>query len=1139
MKRKLLHALCSITMSAGLSLIPGLMFSQAATLKQPDDSPPKTDSRQPAYEASVSRNTAAVYSAAVTVTGKVTDEAGESIPGVNVLVKGTSVGTTSDSNGDYTLNVPDGAGVLVFSFIGYMSQEVSIDNRTVINVTLKTDVISLSEVVVTGYGSQSKRDITGAVSTIDNKQLLSTPSTNVGQALQGKVAGVTVGNENSPGGGVMVRIRGFGTINDNSPLYVIDGVPTKGSLNTINQNDIESIQILKDASSASIYGSRAGNGVVIITTKKGKMGKPVFTYDMYVGTQRPGKFLDLLNTEEYAQLTWEARKNAGAVGANGNPVHAQFGNGPTPTIPDYIFPAGAMEGDPRVAQDASGKYINYSSNIDGADFNKTKWLITKANKTGTDWLDEIYNPAPIQNHQIGVSGGTEAGRYAISLNYFDQEGIMRFTNFKRYTMRSNTEFNITKRIRVGENFQLGYSQRVNQPNGNSQESNPTSFAFRIQPIVPVYDVSGVTFAGTRGTDLDNSRNPVADLWRNKDNIQKEVRIFGNAYAEVDILENLTAKTSFGIDYTIFNFRDYTIRDIESAESRGSNSLKTTNNFEWTWTWFNTLTYNATLADNHRLNFIVGVEAIKDYYETFDASRTNFASDDLDNRYLSGGTGVQTNNGGASNWTLASEFAKVNYSFLDKYLLEGTVRRDRSSRFSAENLVAYFPAVSAGWVFSEEGFAESFKSWLDRAKLRAGWGQTGNQEIGYYNPYTIFSTNPITSFYDLSGTRTSAIPGYELTQFGNANAKWETTTSTNIGLDVTLLSGKFDVAIDWYNRTTTDMLFPVSAPLTSGVATVPFQNIGSMRNRGIDLALGYHGQSLGGELTYSVEGNFSTYRNTVTKTTGDANTQYFGINDERIQNFVVTQQNYPISSFFGYTIDGIFQTDDEAAAAPVNNLGTNQNRAGRFIFRDVSGPNGVPDGVINTSDLSIIGNPHPDFTYGITVNVNYKNFGLSLFGQGVQGNEIFNYVKYWTDFPTFAGNRSTRMLYDSWRPGKTDAILPQLTSSDQVSILPSTYYLESGSYFRFKNIQLTYTLPKALVSKAGLTSVRVYVQGQNLITITNYSGMDPEINLRNYVAGNDRVAGSFNYTSGGDRQLGVDGGAYPASKQYLVGLNLTF
>jgi hypothetical protein len=341
------------------------------------------------------------------------------------------------------------------------------------------------------------------------------------------------------------------------------------------------------------------------------------------------------------------------------------------------------------------------------------------------------------------------------------------------------------------------------------------------------------------------------------------------------------------------------------------------------------------------------------------------------------------------------------------------------------------------------------------------------------------------------------------------------------LDLSLLGNKIDASVDWYTRLTTDMLFPVPAPLTAGVATAPFQNIGSMRNRGVDLGLTYSGEAMASQLTYSISGNLSTYRNTVVKTTGDPKTQYFGINDERIQNFVVTQQDHPISSFFGYTVDGIFQTDDEAAAAPKNNLGTNQNKAGRFRFVDING-----DNVINTQDLSIIGNPHPDFTYGLNVSVNYKNFGLTLFGQGSQGNEIFNYVKYWTDFPTFGGNRSKRMLYDSWRPGKTDAILPQLTSSDQVSILPSTYYLEDGSYFRMRNIQLTYTFPQTWFTKLGFGSARVYVQTQNLFTLTKYSGMDPEINLRNY-------------TSGNDRQIGVDGGSYPVAKQFLVGANISF
>ncbi|MBO0929780.1 SusC/RagA family TonB-linked outer membrane protein [Fibrella aquatilis] len=1051
------------------------------------------------------------------ISGRVTESGGNTpLPGVNIVVKGTATGMATDANGAYTLTVPANQNTLVFSAIGYITQEVTIGNRTEVNLSLDTDVRNLSEVVVTGYGAQSKRDITGAVATVDTKQLLSVPATNVGQALQGRVAGVTVGNENSPGGGVMVRIRGFGTINDNSPLYVIDGVPTKGNLNTLNLNDIESLQVLKDASAASIYGSRAGNGVVIITTKKGKAGKPKFTYDAYYGVQQHGKLLDMLNTNEYARLTWESRINSGVVGANGNPNHSQFGNGPTPVIPEYILPSGAAATDPRVAQNPDGSYVNYNNDINSSKF----LLITRANKIGTNWLDEILNPAPIQNHQIGVSGGNEGGRYALSLNYFDQDGIMKYTSYKRYSLRANTEFNVTKRVRVGQNFQVAYGERIGQPNGNNAESNPISFAYRIQPIIPVYDVAG-NFAGTRGGDLDNANSPMAQLFRNKENIQKEVRLFGNAFAEVDIIPNLTARTSFGIDYNLFNFRNYTIRDIESAEARGSNSLTTNNNYEYTWTWYNTLTYNLSLGDRHRINVIAGTEAIKNYFEFYDASRTNFASDDPENRYLSAGTGVQTNNGGASNWRLASEFAKINYGLDDKYLIDLTVRRDRSSRFAPEFRSAVFPAASVGWRVSKEGFMSGARI-VDDFKIRAGYGQTGNQEIGNYNSFTQFSTNPITSFYDINGSRTSSLPGYELTQFGNAKAKWETTTSLNIGFDASLLKNRLGIGFDWYTRTTSDMLFPVAPPLTQGVATNPFQNIGSMRNTGIDLMINYGDKIGSGGLTYNVGANFSTYRNVVTKTTGDAGTQYFGINDERIQNFVVTQQDYPISSFYGYTIDGIFQTNEEGKAHPVQfgNAAT-ENIAGRFKFRDVNG-----DGVINTKDLSIIGNPHPAFTYGLNLSLNYKNFGLTVFGQGVQGNQIFNYVKYWTDFPTFAGNRSTRMLYQSWRPGSTGAILPQLRSSDQVSIQPSTYYLESGSYFRMKNIQLTYKLPQGLLSSLRLSNASVYVQGQNLLTVTNYSGMDPEINLRSYTAGNDR-------------QIGVDGGSYPVAKTLLVGLNLSF
>lgn len=1051
------------------------------------------------------------------VTGTVKDnETNTGLPGVSILVKGTTRGTVTDADGKYTIEASEGA-TLVFSSVGYVTQEIAVGNSNVIDIILVADVKTLGEIIVTGYSTQSKRDVTGAVATIDSKQLLSVPAANVAQAMQGRIAGVNVSNDNSPGGGVMVRVRGFGTIGDNSPLYVIDGVPTKGNLNTLNLNDIENMQVLKDASAASIYGARAGNGVVIITTKKGKAGKPKFTYDMYYGSQSPWKFLDLItNSQDYANLVWKSRINAGQVAPNGFPRHAQFGNGPTPVLPDYLFPAGAMEGDPRVARDANGNYINYNNNPNTAP--ASRFLITKTNKQGTDWQREIFSSAPIQNHQIGVSGGNEMARYAMSVNYFDQQGIMKYTSYKRYSIRANTEFNVTKRFRVGENFQFAYGERIGQPNGNNNESNPINFAYRIQPIIPVYDVAGY-FAGTSGADLDNSRNPLAELVRNKDNKNIELRFFGSAYAEYDILPNLTFKTQYGIDYNTFNLRNFRANDIESSEQALVNTLRTTNSYDFSWTWYNTLNYTKTFADVHRVGVIAGTEAIKAYGESFFGQRQRFAVDDLVNRYLDNGSSGQINGGGVTaDWRLASEFAKANYSFKDKYLVDFTIRRDRSSRFSASNRSALFTAASAGWRISEEDFAKGI-SWLNDAKLRAGYGQTGNQEIGDYNFATIFNSVIESSYYDLRGSRTSSLQGYDLGQFGNANAKWETTTSINFGFDATVFKN-LDVSFDWFQRRTTDMLFPVEVQFTQGVAVNPFQNIGQMTNKGIELSLNYSG-NIGDDFQFNVGGNFATYRNMVDKTTGDPRTQYFGFTT-RLPPATVTQQGYPLSSFFGYIIDGIFQTDEEASRHAVQFGGGVNNKAGQFRFRDVNG-----DGVINAADRTIIGNPHPKFTYGLNIDMRYKNFGLTIFGAGVSGNQIFNYTRYWTDFPTFGGNRSLRMLNQSWEPGKTDALLPQLRSNDNISSNPSTYYIEKGGFLRLRNIQFSYSLPKVLLEKVNIANFTAYIQLQNWFTFTKYTGLDPEINLRN---------SSANFQ---DRQIGIDEGAYPASRSILVGVNLSF
>ncbi len=1046
------------------------------------------------------------------VNGKVSAPDGQAVPGVSVQLKGTNRGVNTDNNGNFTIAVTSNSDVLVFTAVGFRSQEIIVGNQSTINATMVEESRALDEVVVTGYGSQRKKDITGAVTVVKGADLTALPTANLTQALQGRAAGVTVGNDNSPGGGTMVRIRGFGTINNNSPLYIVDGVPTQGTLNNINPNDIESLQVLKDASAASIYGARAANGVVIITTKKGKPGEPKITFDTYVGIQRPGKFLNLLNSQELGQQIWASAKNVGVT-----PTHGQYGSGADPVIPDYIYPSGAFEGDSRVAQDANGNYVNYTHDLRDPELGKTKFMITKASKNGTDWQREIFNPALIQNYQLGASGGTDKGAYAISFNYFNQKGIMKYTNYKRYSMRANTEFKLKNRIRVGENLTVSYDERVGIT--NNDESNPIAFAVRMNPLIPVYDVAG-NFAGAKGANLGNARNPVAELYRNKDNVTKGVHLFGNAFADVDLLKGLTFRTSLGIEYNLYNFAPFTPLDPESPEARNTNNLRVENRYDNSWTWYNTLTYNKTFGD-HTINILAGTEAIATYDYIFDATRSNYAFEDPDYLYLNAGSplGLQNSGRGANRSRLFSLFAKVNYAYKDIFLADFTLRRDGSSRFSAANRYAVFPAASVGLRLSELAALKDV-GFLSDLKLRVGWGSTGNQNIpNIYNAYTLYESRPVENHYDINGAKTSIVPGFDLVQFGNDQGKWETTTSTNVGFDASLFNNKLQFVFDWYIKKTTDMLSQIDVPYALGQATIPYTNIGDMQNKGVDLSLNYSGRAMDGKLRFTVGANFSTYRNKVLKINNDPNSIKFGFST-RLPAMSATKVGEPISSFYGYVIDGIFQTDEQAKAAPPA-FGT-YNRAGAFIFRDVNG-----DGVITSADRTFIGNPHPDFTYGLNVSVGYKNFDLTLFGQGVQGNDIFNYMRYWTDFNTFQGNRSKRMLYDSWVPGKTDAVLPQLRSTDATSAQISTYFVEKGSYLRLKNIQLSYTLPAALQKNLGLGTSQIYVQGQNLFTLTKYTGLDPEINLRR------------SGESGQDTHLGVDEGAYPVSRNLIVGLRLSF
>lgn len=1055
-----------------------------------------------------------------TVKGKVTSSSdGSGIPGVNVQLKGTAIGTVTDSDGNYAIDAKGGDGILVFSSIGLIKKEVPVGNQSTINVTLEDDIKNLSEVVVTGYAAQRKKDITGAVTVINPKELTSVPTASVTQMLQGRASGVTVGNDNSPGGGTMVRIRGFGSINNNSPLYVIDGVPTQGTLNQINPNDIESMQVLKDASAASIYGARAANGVVIITTKKGKTGAPNITFDFYTGTQRPGKMLDLLNTKELGQYLYEADLGAGKNPSVTSPsAQYKFGPNGEQTIADYIYP--------NVYGELPANYT-YTNDIADPNLGKTAFNITKANKEGTNWQDVIFDPASISNYQVGASGGSESAKYALSANYFKQNGILRYTKYKRYSLRANTEFKKGP-VTVGENFTFSYDER--QGITNNDESNPIMFAIRVHPIIPVFDITGGPkalggtntsdyngFAGSRGSNLGNAPNPLARLYREKDNLTKGTHAFGNVFAQLDILPGLYARTSLGIEYNQYNRSEYFHRDIEAAEARNANSLNVINNVDRSFTWFNTLNYAKSFGV-HNFNVLLGTEAVKTYAAAFQASRSAFAFDDLDYRYLDAGSaaGLSNAGAGATESALFSQFGKINYVFKDLVLADFTLRRDGSSRFSAANRYGIFPAFSLGLRMTELAFMKPVK-FVDDLKLRFGWGKTGNQLIpNVYNAYTLYAADPQNNAYDINGTGSSIVGGFDLVQFGNSNGKWETNTSTNIGLDASLFNSKLEVVLDVYNRLTTDMLTQIAIPRTAGSGTIPYTNIGEVRNRGVDLGINFRDKK--GDFGYMLGVNFGHYKNEVLKLNNDPNATIFGFTT-RLPAMSATKAGLPIASYYGYFVDGVIKDQAEADAAPKFGSYT---REGTFKFRDVNG-----DGVITAADRTIIGNPHPDFNYGVNLGLSWKFLDLTLFGQGVHGNQIFNYVRYWTDFNVFQGNRSKDMLYNSWKKSGDNAKLPRLNSGDATSQQVSSYFLEDGSYFRLKNVQLTFTLPNTWLKKAKLGSAQIYIQGQNMLTLTKYTGLDPDINLRRSGENNQ------------DTHMGVDEGSYPVAKSYLVGLRFGF
>ena len=1032
------------------------------------------------------------------------------IVGASVRIQGTNTGAVTDVNGDFSLTVSPGQ-VLEVSYIGYVTQRVTVAGSGPISISLVSTNNSLNEVVVTGYTSQKKKDITGAVAIVDVASLKTVPAGNTATLLQGQASGVAVTNSGSPGGGTSINIRGIGSIFSTAPLVMIDG--TSGSLNDINPNDIESIQVLKDAGAASIYGVRGANGVVVVTTKKGKQGKSTITYDAFYGTTQALKDgFKLANTQTYMQAEYESYKNDGLTGA-GHP-NTQFDPKATGTysIPDFITPAAAHVGDPKTT------IADYNLNpLTGVGSNP----ITLANKQGTDWFHSVFSDAPIQSHNITASGGSDKSNYLMSLGYYNETGTLLSTYEKRYSLRVNTNFNVKDHVRVGETIYFYYKK--NPQIGNQNEGNLVSFIYREPPIIPIYDLAG-NFAGSRSPGLSNSQNPFANASRAATNADNDWNMSGNVFAEFDFLKHFTARTQFGGSIDNYEYHRFSPDFYENAEGNtGGNGYVEGAQYQSNYTWQNTLKYNQTFG-KHSVNVLVGQEYITSTGRNVQGNKGGYTvSTSLD--YVTLNTGSPTGQAPSNQFlyanTLESIFARVEYAFNDKYLLNGNIRRDGSSFFAPGHQWGTFPSGSVAWRLSKEDFLKGV-SWLNDAKLRVGYGALGSLsgvQTQANNAYDLYAANPGGSYYDINGTSNSTILGTQKSQIGNLSTTWETDKVSDVGLDFSIFN-KIDVSVDYFKKTVSNLLFKKTLSPQDGGASAPYVNAGDLQNTGFDFNINFHDNI--GDFKYSIGLNATHYANLVKAL--PKGTAYLDINSSgstRLQNFVRLQPGQPVGEFFGYKEVGLYKDAADVSGSP----GYQGAKPGLLKFADVNG-----DGKIDANDRTFIGNPNPSIYGGLNLTGSYKGFDFAAFFYGVAGNDVVNYTKYWTDFPqVFDGNVSANIITDSWHPGadNSKATIPVLTRQASLGNTAnfSSYYIESGSYLRLKSLQIGYTVPSATLKTIGIDKLRIYILGNNLFTATGYSGMDPELQNSNL---------------GANTSFGIDFGNYPSNqKRYSVGVQATF
>lgn len=1041
------------------------------------------------------------------------------VVGASVRIKGTTIGTQTDVNGQYNINVNPG-DVLVISYLGYQTNELTVGASETINVVLQSGSNALNEVVVTGYTTQRKKDISGSVTTVNVTAAKSVPTVSTESMLQGQAAGVNVVTQGSPGGGAQVTIRGLSNFGSSSPLYVVDGLQT-GNISNLNPNDIESISVLKDAGAAAIYGVSGGNGVVVVTTKKGKQGKTSISYDAFYGTTQAlgGNVFNTLNADQYEQLLLKA-----------DPGNALLLNG---KIADYGYQAGSGARGVFNQANASNFLPNYHLDNDPA----KDYLIQKfAKGAGTDWFHEIFKSAPIQQHSLSASGASDKSNYYLSLGYTNQQGTLINTYFKRYQARVNTSFSVKDHIRLGENMSYYY---ISSPNGggglvgggNLNEGNPISETYRILPFIPVRDIAGNlggTYAGPAA--LGNALNPVGMQERQNTTHTNEYGMQGTVFAEADFLKHFTARTAYSA--SIYNRYFYNIgyRQYDSGEAHGgNNSYSEGASYDTNFNWSNTLNYKQVFG-KHSIGVLAGFEQRGRTNRFLSAGAKNlFSLDPFYANISNGQPGQTTATSGFGNDAnglskIMSFFARVDYTFNDRYILGATVRRDGSSLFSTGNKWGTFPAVSAAWRVSQEEFLKG-STWLNDLKIRGSYGTSGyNGNVKVNSAYAAFGGGAGSSSYPIDGSSNSVIPGYLTSSLGNPNTTWETDKVLNVGFDASLFN-HLDVTVEYYKKTITALLVNVPLPGVVGGsdAAIPDVNNGAVVNKGFDISATYHGSTSG--LTYSIGANITTVKNEITQIGAP-----FFTGNVRSGNVVYNHLGGSIGEFYGYKVQGYWNNQAEIDALNAQqkpdlfgSTAKYQTDAapGRFRYTDVNG-----DGRITDADRTKIGSPTPDFTYGVNLNLGYKGFDMSAVLYGSHGNDAYNTIKYWTNFyGSQTGNKSLDLLNNSWTPTNTNPKAPiiEKTTNFSTADAVNSYYVENASFLKLKSVQIGYTFAPSILKSVGVDKLRAYIQGTNLFTSTKYTGLDPEIQ-------------SFD----GRNSQGVDRGNYPNNeRRFIFGVNLSF